>query len=274
MITRQQLHYKLAKSSLRKPMTWLRHRRLRTADIFIASYPRAGSTWLRFLLFELLMGYPATFETINREDSAVPEVKYCQHAPALLPDNGRLIKTHEPYRAEYRKAIYLARDVRDVAVSEYNYLKLIDVFTGSLDEFINVFIKGEVNGYGNWNNHFLSWYEDETLERDNLLIVRYEDLLDQGVAVLKKILHFLQVQRNNNDIVAALDHNNFELMKMKEKAAKRTMLKHHRNEFDFVRRGLANQWPNILTNEQTYRIEECASESMSLLGYPKTNEKK
>lgn len=267
MITKQQLRNQLAKSWLRKPVNWLRHKRLNPTDVFIASYPRAGSTWLRFLLFELLIGYSATFETINRNDSAVPEMTYCQRAPALLSGNGRLIKTHEPYRSEYQKAIYLARDVRDVVISEYNYVKLIDVFSGDLNHFIELFLRGQVNAFGNWNNHYLSWHESDIAKKGNLLVVRYEDLLEQGAEVLQEVLQFLQLQKDEEDIAAALELNNFESMKMKEKVAKRTILKNHRIEFDFVRRGVFNQWLDTLTHEQVNRIEDHAGESMTLLGY-------
>ncbi|HKS75489.1 MAG TPA: hypothetical protein VJQ82_19930, partial [Terriglobales bacterium] len=50
----RQIRYGVAKSKLRAPLVWLRHRGLGPRDTFVASYPRSGSTWLRFQLFELL----------------------------------------------------------------------------------------------------------------------------------------------------------------------------------------------------------------------------
>ncbi len=60
-MTVQRLRYQLSMTSLRGPVTALRHRDVRPDDTFIASYPRAGSTWLRFLLQETLMEQPSTF---------------------------------------------------------------------------------------------------------------------------------------------------------------------------------------------------------------------
>ncbi|MEX2446142.1 MAG: hypothetical protein WD734_02295, partial [Dehalococcoidia bacterium] len=45
----------------RSPLRWLLkiqwdHRGLRPADVFVASYPRSGSSWLRFLLYEMTAG--------------------------------------------------------------------------------------------------------------------------------------------------------------------------------------------------------------------------
>src|SRR5690349_7136880 len=54
MPTLRQIRYRAAKSRLRAPFVWLRHRGLDPQDTFVASYPRSGSTWLCFLLFEIL----------------------------------------------------------------------------------------------------------------------------------------------------------------------------------------------------------------------------
>ena len=37
----------------------------------------------------------------------------------VLPNGGRLIKTHEQYRSQYKRAIYLMRDLRDVMLSNW-----------------------------------------------------------------------------------------------------------------------------------------------------------
>src|SRR5688572_26204499 len=86
----QQVRYRLSKSPIRVPYNWLRHRRLRSADAFLASYPRSGSTWTRFLLFELLTGTPADFTPVIR---TIQYIGDHHDSPALLPGGGRLIKT-------------------------------------------------------------------------------------------------------------------------------------------------------------------------------------
>jgi len=93
----------------------MRHWGLDPNDAFIASYPRSGNTWLRFVLYEVLVaGQAADFDEVNH---IVAEVGL--HGPAipLLPGGGRLIKTHEPYQKQYKKAIYLVRDARDVVLA-------------------------------------------------------------------------------------------------------------------------------------------------------------
>ena len=79
----------------------------------------------------------------------------------MLPGGGRLIKSHEPYsgpqKRVYRKAIYLIRDGRDVAVSYYYTLIRRGLYEGDFGPFLRLFLGGGVDGYGPWHQHVESW---------------------------------------------------------------------------------------------------------------------
>ena len=45
--------------ALRSAVVYEHHRGLRAEDIFIASYPRSGNTWIRFVLADLATGRSA-----------------------------------------------------------------------------------------------------------------------------------------------------------------------------------------------------------------------
>src|SRR6478609_9386530 len=154
MATAQGLRYRIAKSKVRVPLVWYRHRALSPGDVFVGAYPRSGSTWLRFLLLEVLSGQCAEFDSVN---TLLPSVGEHRGSPALLPGGGRLIKTHENYRPEYRKAVYLVRDARDVLLSEYAYQKAKGWFESDFDSYLLAFLKGKVNAYGSWQEHVRDW---------------------------------------------------------------------------------------------------------------------
>ncbi len=133
------------------------HRGLTADDVFLASYPRSGSVWLRFLLTEMLSG-DASFVTIAR---TVPYVGKHRATPRLVPGGGRMIKTHEPFMSRYRRAIHLVRDPRDVCISYFNFLQRIGKITirggddeaASFDHHVDAFLAGRVDAFGTWQQH-------------------------------------------------------------------------------------------------------------------------
>lgn len=264
----RKIRHHLSKTKARIPLTWRRHQGLRPEDVFIASYPRSGNTWLRFLLFELLSGQQATFETISRSDSPVPEIHNYSKTPPLLPGNGRLIKTHELYRREYRKAIYLVRDARDVVMSEYNYVRWLDVYDKDFDDFVGRFLTGRANGYGTWNEHVHSWLEAEIARDGRLLVIRYEDMRRDSEATLAHICNFLGLKRDIQTIREAIRHNDIAIMRQKEESARQTALRYSRKDVNFVHQGKIEGWRQVLTESQVRLIEQHARESLIRMGYP------
>ena len=189
----QKIYYNLAKTKLRTPIIWYRHKQIRQHDTMLASYPRSGNTWLRFLLFNLLSGYSADFETINRPDSFVPELHDFNQAPTPLEGNGRLIKTHEPFRSTYQHAIYLVRDPRDVAISEYFFLKRKGIEYPDFDHFLTHVLSGKVNWFGSWSQHVNSWLVAQQGHKARILVIKYEYIHATTTQNLALILTLLNI---------------------------------------------------------------------------------
>ena len=167
----------LSKTKLRVPHIWLRHHGIRPVDVMFGSYPRSGTTWSRFTLYEIFTGQPSGFEAVN---SAIRGVGRHMFALRALPGNGRLINTHEQYRKEYKKAIYLARDGRDVALSEFAYTSALEFFEGDLDKFLKVFLCGKISGFAPWHRHIHSWLDSPIAGTPNLLVVQFEDFASES----------------------------------------------------------------------------------------------
>src|SRR5438067_8355273 len=189
MSTLQQLRYSAAKSGLRVPIIWMRHRGLNRNDVFVASYPRSGSTWLRFMLFETLTQKDAEFDDVNRR---IPDVGG-QRDAVVLPNRGRLIKTEEAFRPDYRRAIYIVRDGRDVALSEYAYQKAQGWIDCSFDDYLKMFVNGSGSPYGSWEEHARSWIESPLHARGDLMLVSYPELKQKSEPTLTRIAEFLKV---------------------------------------------------------------------------------
>ena len=84
-LTRTKLRYALARTPVRSFVVALRHLGLRRDDAFLSAYPRSGSTWVKFLLYEGLTGQAAGFEVSS---NAIPHIGRHRRAPTLLGDGG------------------------------------------------------------------------------------------------------------------------------------------------------------------------------------------
>jgi len=255
------LRFRLSKTKLRVPIQWLRHRGFRPADLFFSTYPRSGTTWTRFTVFEMLTGENATFESVN---SVMLGVGMHEQARPVLPGEGRLIGTHEPYRKEYKRAVYLVRDVRDVILSEYAFITALDRFHGSLDDFISAFFRGKINGYGTWPRHVTSWLDSPIAGTPNLLVLKYEDLRKDPESQFQRMLDFAGLKRDPEAVRLAIANNSLEKMRAKENDSPRKASVRGR----FVRGGFVQGWKDKLSEEQLRRIEANAGETLMRLGYP------
>jgi hypothetical protein len=255
------LRRKLSKTSLRIPHIWLRHRGITPADVFHASYPRSGTTWSRFTLFELLTGHESGFNAVNAGISGVGRHK---HSPRVLPNDGRLIATHEQYRSEYKRAIYIVRDARDVVLSEFAYTTALEFFQGDLGEFLQTFLCAKINAFGPWQRHVASWLDSPIASTGNLLVVHYEDLRKNPLEGFGRVADFLGVNVTPERIRRAIANNALDEMKKKERLEpQRASLKGR-----FVRDGSVQGWRSKLSADQVRLIEKHAGSALLRLGYP------
>lgn len=255
------LRFRLSKTGLRIPVQWYRHHGFRQSDVFFSTYPRSGTTWTRFTMFEVLTGESATFNSVN---GLLHGVGMHQLARPVLPNNGRLIGTHESYRKNYTRALYLVRDVRDVILSEFAFVSALDRFHGDLDTFISAFFRGKINGFGAWPRHVSSWLDSPIAGTTNLLIIRYEDLRQDPEGQFKRMLDFAGLYREPEAIRRAIENNSVEKMREKELANPQKASVRGR----FIRSGQVQGWRNRLSPEQLRIIEANAGEVMVRLGYP------
>jgi Sulfotransferase domain len=194
---------RLRRSKLRIPVSGWRHRGLKPADVMLASYPRSGNTWTKFMLAELLIGSEVDFCS---DEEVVPIVGRHLHARRSLPGGGRLVKTHEPYRATYKRAIYLVRDVRDVALS-FRKLRSVEGFNEeSFEDFLVRFARGDIAGFGSWQEHVTSWLTAAEHDSD-ILVIRYEELVDETTVKLEDMANFLGISASPERISAIVENN-------------------------------------------------------------------
>jgi len=230
----------------------------------IASYPRSGNTWFRFLLANILTGEASGFESINR---AAPQMGLQAIGRPLLPGGGRLIKTHEPWRREYGRAVYLVRDVRDVMLSYFTRGKALGLMPGmTLDEFMPRFLAGRFSAVGSWANHVRTWLESPLAASGGVLVVRYEDMRADTRGGLEELLKFLGCAKDGFAIEKAIAANSLEQMRAEEDRSQ-YFPRGADGSGRFVREGAVEGWRQKLTPAQVALVNQYAGTELARMGY-------
>ncbi|WP_456377842.1 sulfotransferase domain-containing protein [Lutibacter sp.] len=229
-------------------------------DTFIVSYPKSGNTWVRFILANLIYGdkEDITFHTAKK---FIPD--YEAHKDELVDlKRPRIIKSHSLYKQEFNKIIYIIRDVRDVYISYYHYLKK----RLPKEKTISEFIIDIDNKDDRWANHYNSWATNKT---ENILIIKYEDLLDNTFYEINKILDFMKLRYEDIEIKDAIAKSSFNNMKQIEEKHGRPFLtkEAEKNSTPFVRSGKKGNWRNVLNDDDVKYLVNKNKRELITLGY-------
>jgi hypothetical protein len=202
---------------------------------WIASYPKSGNTWVRFLLYHYLYGELPDTAALSRR---IPDVhrREVEQLDRTQIGNGRLlVKTHFPlgptlpYLANTSSAIYIVRHPKDVLLSMLNYIRLDHELSQLSDaDYAKAFIGAGGDplhlrfGFGTWEQNVFSWTGQRRIP---LCFIRYRDLKDDAGKCLREMLTFLGEPIDNQRVARAVDLSTFERMReleAREKSEGRT----------------------------------------------------
>ena len=198
---------------------------------WIASYPKTGNTWVRFMLLNLIYGPQYTTKHLQ---TLIPDIHKPLDEARVSQDSPVLVKTHflltssMPLFDMTARYIYIVRNPMDTMVSNLNYLfaRYAAAKDPALNErvrksYIEEFITagGDQNwikiGYGSWIEHARSWVRNDSGFPG--LVLRYEDLLADPAVHLRRIADFIDIQKSSHDIETAVAHSTFGRMKKSKK---------------------------------------------------------
>ncbi len=202
--------------------------------VWIASYPKSGNTWARFLLANYLAG---PIERSDQVEALIPGFTVGEDKSAYLAGRAQAYgKTHYPWNDKHPhasatdRAIVVVRNPRDVLLSNLNYVRVArgtDLGFSDLG-YARTFIKmcGDPAwldaGIGTLEEHCESWLgPGMTLPR---LVLRYEELKSEPGRELRRVVEFLGMVPDPERIDQAVKHSSFEQMRameVREKAQRR-----------------------------------------------------
>lgn len=240
----------------------------RADDVYIATYPKSGTTWLQHIVNQML-GEPRGKDI--RIDQAIPwpGVETQDFIDNL--SSPRYFKTHMKWRwvpkGDGVKYIYCYRNPKDVVVSYYHHtqnFKYYD-FKVSLDEYFRqIFMDEKAATHGSYFDHVAEWLEQK--DNKNILFMTYEDMSEDLLGEVNRIDDFLDLQldaQTKSDIVSG---SNFESMKSNDKSNYGWKVGPLLKEKTFLRKGKVGGWVSYLNKEQSDEIEQKVNNKLMPLG--------
>ena len=181
----------------------------------------------------------------------------------LMQQNPRILKSHEPYCAQYKKVIYLFRDGRDVALSLYDfYVKLRD-YHDTFRRFLSEILKGLLP-YGSWQDHVDSWLFQSITS--SILPVRYESLHSNPRAEIKRIGEFLGFDWRTQTIDTALAKSTLQRQGLDFYRHKKET--HWEKGFKGGIHGTPGRWREMFNDDLESLFLTHAGKVSTALGYP------
>lgn len=244
----------------------LRKFAIRPDDVFIAGYPRSGTTWLQQIVRLLRSGGKGD---VQRLDLTVPFMDIIGSPPARLMDyhvdlegvpSPRAYKTNLPYEfvpgglphTTPAKYVYVARNPKDAAVSMWHHQSNMAHHPARpWDEFFSSYFGNDPIPYGNCFDHVLGWWSHR--DASNILFLTYECMKRQPSTCIEQVGKFIGIETTRELVEQVAEKSAFSNMRKDATANHRWLeekLLRPGLEGSYVRKGIVGDWRNHFTAEQ------------------------
>lgn len=225
------------------------------ADVVIAGYPKSGNTWFQNIIAATVYGMNLQETPLDIISILIPDISRAYYH--RFTDQTMYFKSHLLPQQKYRKVVYLVRDGRDALVSYYHYSRAIDKPI-TWEQLVDT----GVRYFGTWQNHVAAWHQNPY--QAEMIIMRYEDLLDNMVNELKRFCDFVGIERDEQALRLVQDLTNFQSMQKRED---RFGIHNFQRDENFVRRGIKGSFQDEMPPEIVQAFQAQAGDWLARLGY-------
>ena len=184
-------------------------------DVFIATYPKCGTTLLQQMLHTLRTRGDMSFDEITEV------VPWFESAWDIGIDPGakqvaspRVFKTHRPADklTDVGRFIHITRDPLSLADSFYRFFSGWAFENGSIsiDEFAQKMILGGTGSWLYWH-HVLTWWPRR--HDENVLFLCFEDFLDNPTTIIARVAEHAGITLDPELAEMTLQHTSLDFMR-------------------------------------------------------------
>jgi hypothetical protein len=244
--------------SLRRTVTFDYKFERRPDDIFIATFPKSGTTLTQMMIHQLRSDGDMDIPHIN---AVVPwlETEVIGGNFELLNalPSPRVFKTHLRYEYQAPKAryIYIVRDVRDVFVSGYHHQCRGLGHRVKPEVFFQSFMNAMPHN-GNWFQHLESWWPHR--HDPNVLFLTYEGMVGDLEGTVRKVAAFCGFPIDESQMPRILERCSVAYMKRHEPKFDPRLHQTDPGVGDFIRKGKVGSWIEELPAPDREKLEKLA----------------
>ncbi|XP_061112772.1 cytosolic sulfotransferase 1-like [Conger conger] len=240
-------------------------------DILIATYPKAGTTWVSQMLDLLYFGKSSPKRGVSLP--IVQRVPFLEICIPFLPKgveladkmttSPRLIKTHLPVQfvpksfwEQKCRIVYVARNAKDNVVSYFHFERMncVQPEPGDWPSYLQRFQEGKL-AWGSWYDHVNGWW-DKKQAYPKLLYLHYEDLAEDIDRELDRVCSFLGVCPTEEERHQVKEGVEFDTMKNNRMANYSTSDVMDFKISPFMRKGKVGDWKNHFTVYQNEQFDK------------------
>ncbi|XP_059607473.1 sulfotransferase 1 family member D1-like [Phlebotomus argentipes] len=261
---------------------------VRADDVWIVTYPKCGTTWTQELIWQICnnLNYDQSksplyerfpfleigsllsrdwpnVDYVTRLEKA-PSPRFIKsHLPAPLLPNG--LWTVKP------KIVYVARNVKDVAISWYHHHVNIHYFPGSFQDFMDTMIADKIM-YSPFHSHIVDFWRMK--DEQNILFSTFEDMKKDLPAVIRRTIKFFGNDYSEAQIQTLADHLSFAQLSKNPSVNLDHMLKGIQvainkkmkdQNYHFIRKGETGSFKKEMTPELVERFNKWTESEMQKL---------
>ncbi|XP_009613185.1 flavonol sulfotransferase-like [Nicotiana tabacum] len=260
-----------------------------SCDIFLCSFPKTGTNWLKALAFSIMTRSDQLFDDSTKlPQEIVPtmETDYVLNPTFLDTHELPLFATHLPYTLLPQsilesdcKIIYICREPKDTFVSLWHFTKTVkknveelkDIPSNPLEQAFENFCEGKSVSGPYWD-HVTEYWKASLDRPDRVFFLTYEDLKSDTLGYVKKLAEFMgkpfsqeeEMQGLPEKIVTRCSFQSLtSLSNLEENKTRSAGLI---SNSAFFRKGEIGDWKNLLTEDMAKSIDQITQEKFQCLG--------